>query len=247
MFGRDEELERVRSALLATDSDMSVFRTWQKQYDKIKKQWQSVRERYAAASLTTGRVEEDAAQMEQMLTGTKPLDRSEFACILKELKRLQNSFDHEFLISREDHEFHSTYDAILRLGIKALDAPDQKLILQSEIENLLELLRENLSKDAPDPKKLCFFYQYGTDQELAGLSPADRLSRIDRMYEANFEKPMLQLLTTAIHKADQKSGQLWGRSDRRSQRELAAIQILIDTAGGEPQQRAKGLLELLMA
>jgi hypothetical protein len=246
MFGRDEDLERVRSALIATDSDMSVFRSWQKQYDKLNKQWQSVRERYAGASLTTGRVEEDASQLERMLTGTVPMDLTEFTQILKELKRMQNSFDHEFVISKEDHEFHSTYDTILRLGVKALDSPDQRLILQSEIENLLELLRENLAKDAPDPRKLCFYYQNGTDQELAKLSPSDRLERIERTYEMDFEKPILQLLTSAVIRADQRSKQLLGRTDRRSRRELAAIQILIDT-GGEPEQRAKGLLELLMA
>ena len=54
---------------------------------------------------------------------------------------MQNNFDHEFLVNKEDQEFHSTYDTILRLGMKALNASDQKLLLQSEIENLLALLK----------------------------------------------------------------------------------------------------------
>ena len=74
---------------------------------------------------------------------------------------MQNNFDHEFLVSKEDQEFHSTYDTILRLGMKALNASDQKLLLQSEIENLLALLKENLEKEEPKIEALTFYYQLG--------------------------------------------------------------------------------------
>ena len=84
--------------------------------------------------------------MEQMLIAEQTADRKEFGRLLKDLRQMQNNFDHEFLVSKEDQEFHSTYDTILRLGMKALNASDQKLLLQSEIENLLALLKENLEK-----------------------------------------------------------------------------------------------------
>ena len=44
MFGKDDELEKVKSALAAMDGDMSAFRVWQKQYDKLNRQWQAVQE-----------------------------------------------------------------------------------------------------------------------------------------------------------------------------------------------------------
>ena len=94
----------------------------------------------------TKRVQEDAQLMEQMLIAEQTADRKEFGRLLKDLRQMQNNFDHEFLVSKEDQEFHSTYDTILRLGMKALNASDQKLLLQSEIENLLALLKGESGK-----------------------------------------------------------------------------------------------------
>ena len=135
MFGKDDELEKVKSALAAMDGDMSAFRVWQKQYDKLNRQWQAVQERYQKARQITEQVHRNAKQLEEILVDDTQGQRKEAARILKEWKRLQNGFDHEFLISKEDREFHSTYDTIVRLGIKAVDKEDQKLILQSEVEN----------------------------------------------------------------------------------------------------------------
>jgi hypothetical protein len=158
---------------------------------------------------------------------------------------MQNSFDHEFLISREDSEFHSTYDTILRLGTRALESSSQRLILQSEVENLQDLLRENLAKDAPDPRKLTLFYQYGTDSELAVLAPTDRLAKIERVYEARFSRPILQLLAEAVQRADAMAAQMRGSDDRRSRKTFAAIQVLLEVRG-TPQERARGILEVMM-
>ena len=140
MFGRNDFVENVKSALAAVDCDMGAFRSWQKMYDKLKKKKSEQEDRYRRCREQTKRVQEDAQLMEHMLTTAQSVDGKEFGRLLKDLRQMQNSFDHEFLVSKEDQEFHSTYDTILRLGTKALNAPDQKLLLQSEIENLLALL-----------------------------------------------------------------------------------------------------------
>ena len=85
-------------------------------------------DRYRRCREQTKRVQEDAQLMEHMLTTAQSVDGKEFGRLLKDLRQMQNSFDHEFLVSKEDQEFHSTYDTILRLGTKALNAPDQKLL-----------------------------------------------------------------------------------------------------------------------
>lgn len=247
MFGRDEELERIRAAFVVMDCDMNAFRSWQKQYEKLNKRWQAVQQRYNSAMFAAKRVEKTVRQMEQMITDAESMDRKEFAQLLKELRHLQSSFDHEFIISREDQEFHSTYDTVLKLGAKALDDPNQKLILQSEVENLADLLEENLEKELPDPRKLCFFYLFnGTDQELAGLSPSERAVRIDQVYEAGFETPILLLLTDAIARADARAEKLRAGGDRKSRKALDTIQVLLE-GGGEPRERARYLFELLMS
>ena len=178
MFGRNDFVENVKSALAAVDCDMGAFRSWQKMYDKLKKKKSEQEDRYRRCREQTKRVQEDAQLMEHMLTTAQSVDGKEFGRLLKDLRQMQNSFDHEFLVSKEDQEFHSTYDTILRLGTKALNAPDQKLLLQSEIENLLALLKENLEKEEPEIAALTFYYQFGSDQELAQLPPAEKLSKI---------------------------------------------------------------------
>ena len=182
MFGRNDFVENVKSALAAVDCDMGAFRSWQKMYDKLKKKKSEQEDRYRRCREQTKRVQEDAQLMEHMLTTAQSVDGKEFGRLLKDLRQMQNSFDHEFLVSKEDQEFHSTYDTILRLGTKALNAPDQKLLLQSEIENLLALLKENLEKEEPEIAALTFYYQFGSDQELAQLPPAEKLSKITYLY-----------------------------------------------------------------
>ena len=115
MFGRDEAFDKIKAALAATDSDMAAFKSWQKKYEKLSRQWQNVQTQYENARAATEWVNDAAGQMERMITGEKAYDKKEFAQLLKEMKRRQNGFDHEFLISAEDREFHSTYDTIVRL------------------------------------------------------------------------------------------------------------------------------------
>lgn len=228
MFGRNDFVENVKSALAAVDCDMGAFRSWQKMYDKLKKKKSEQGERYRRCREQTKRVQEDAQLMEHMLTTAQSVDGKEFGRLLKDLRQMQNSFDHEFLISKEDQEFHSTYDTILRLGTKALNAPDQKLLLQSEIENLLALLKENLEKEEPEIAALTFYYQFGSDQELAQLPPAEKLSKITYLYECEFRRPILQLLESGISGAREQKHTYETATDRGSRKKYETLQIFFD-------------------
>ena len=180
MFGRDEAFDKIKAALAATDSDMAAFKSWQKKYEKLSRQWQNVQTQYENARAATEWVNNAAGQMERMITGEKAYDKKEFAQLIKEMKRRQNGFDHEFLISAEDHEFHSTYDTIVRLGQKAYETADQRLILQSEIENLLALLRENLEKERPSAWKLAFYLMVASAIESADRKRIEYKGATDR-------------------------------------------------------------------
>ena len=239
MFGKDDELEKVKSALAAMDGDMSAFRLWQKQYDKLNRQWQAVQERYQKARQTTEQVHRNAKQLEEILVGDAQGRKKEAAQILKDWKRLQNGFDHEFLISKEDREFHSTYDTIVRLGIKAVDKEDQKLILQSEVENLIALLKENLGKEKPSAWKLCFYTLNHGEQELMELPPAEKLNCIDNTYQ-----PIIALLVFAIDRADARRETFADATNRKSRKLAEATAILDNRQGDEDtlEERAKRIL-----
>lgn len=227
MFGRNDFVENVKSALAAVDCDMGAFRSWQKMYDKLKKKKSEQEDRYRRCREQTKRVQEDAQLMEHMLTTAQSVDGKEFGRLLKDLRQMQNSFDHEFLVSKEDQEFHSTYDTILRLGTKALNAPDQKLLLQSEIENLLALLKENLEKEEPEIAALTFYYQFGSDQELAQLPPAEK-------------QPILRLLESGISSARQQKRTYETATDRGSRKKYETLQVFLD---GQPEHILEQMME----
>ena len=99
MFGRNDFVENVKSALAAVDCDMGAFRSWQKMYDKLKKKKSEQEDRYRRCREQTKRVQEDAQLMEHMLTTAQSVDGKEFGRLLKDLRQMQNSFDHEFLVT----------------------------------------------------------------------------------------------------------------------------------------------------
>lgn len=249
MFGKDEKLEKLKDALIAMGCDMGGFRSWQKQYEKVKKQWRNEDEHYKKAYALTERVETVADRFEEILTSQWGAGESEAQQLLKELKQLQNSFDHIFIISKNDQDFHSTYDAIIKLGVKALENAQQRILFQSEIENLLQMLRENLVKKAPDAKKLCIFYMYKTDADLEELSAQDKLKSVEDVYRIMFLEPMVKLLTDAIARADEKKGLLESSTDKRSRKSMESVQFLLSsTVGkGSPEERAVMLFEEIMA
>lgn len=248
MFGKRDETEELKEALAAVGCDMNRFRSWQKLYDKRNRQLDAVRSRYEQARQCAQQAMTDASRIEELLTGSTETDISAVSLLLKDLKRLQNRFDHEFLVSREDQELHSTYEAILRFGAEAAKDPSKHLIFQSEIENLIALLGENLEKETVDPGKLSFFYLSHTDEELSVLPPAERLALVNRVYEEEFLLPIRQMVEDAIWQADEQRETFRGNNDRKSARFLETLAILPEKTGEEPEvskRAARVLSEVL--
>lgn len=250
MFGKDD-LKELREALAVCGCDMNAFKSWQRQYEKLMKQMPSVRKQYESALCTTQEVYGTAQELERMLVAAETADKNiakEFAEMLKNLKKVQNTFNHEFIISRDDREFHSTYGSILKLGAKALEQPQQRLILQSEIENLLALLKENLEREKPKLHALCFFYQEHSDMELQDLSPAARVERIVQVYRSEFTEPVSRMLLECIPQADRRQEELAASADRRAKKEAEQLKILWSRPGEQLQvtERAKRILQELM-
>lgn len=248
MFGK-YDLRELKEALDVCSCDMNCFRHWQRQYERLMKQLPYVREQYENALYTAQEVYVTVQELEQIIVKRPDREKWEFQGLIKSLKKVQNTFDHEFMISREDKEFHSTYESILRLGVKALGDEQRRLILQSEIENLLAILEENLEKEEPRFEALCFFYQEHEVAELAELTPAGRMERIEELYQSEFVQPMVQLLADAMFYADSRRDELEYSSGRRGKREAELIRVLWNRAGEElpPPERARRVVQELMS
>ncbi len=256
MFGVEDEFKELKTALQTLDCDMAFVKSWQKSYDKTRKLLPGVIGRYSAARSAAVQAESILERLEQSMKDkdTAVWSREqlrEFQMHIRELKKLQNAFDHEFLVSKEDKELHLTYQTVIKLGAKLGEEMQQRIILQSEIENALSLLKENLEKEIPDYFQLGFFYLHDTDESLVDLPPSGRLERLRQNFETEFYAPMTKLLTDAIQKADTLKDTLeteQGKS-RRADRISEELRVLWNKEGENvpPQERADRLVRQLCA
>lgn len=248
MFGKENGRE-VRLALEETGCNMILWKQWQKKYEKLLKQLPAVREKFERVKTTTKEVEKIARGMERIIADRQQTAKAkEFAELVKELKKMQNTFDHPFLISGEDKEFHSTYDSILKLGTRACQEEKQSLILQSEIENLLALLAENLDRKEPDINALGYYCMEYDLQMLTELSPMVRLEKVESIYESEFKRPFIRMVSEGILFADGRKSVLEDTSDRGLQKQADHLRILWrkEQPDATVEQRAEGILKELM-
>ena len=195
MLGEDEELKKLKKRMQAAGCDMDVVKKWQKQLHAVKKQYASVYGAYEMAYESLRDVDSCMKDLEKMLSSSDGTwDRfaiRQIQDICKILKRIKNAYDHEFVVSKSDAEFHLISETIRRLGEKFDGSGEQKILLQSEVENLRALISEKLKRNKPDGVQLTFFYMGHRDEELAELPPESRLELIQNVFEQEFLMLML--------------------------------------------------------
>ena len=91
---------------------------------------------------------------------------------------------HECTIRKDDLDFASTYDYINQAAIEY--ESDQRLMLQSELENLLHTISEIVEWEEPNFCALALFYQYGSREELADIENGQRNEMLIKYYKGQF-------------------------------------------------------------
>lgn len=203
-FGFDDSLKELKKEWKEAGVDMGYVREWQKLYDKVKKQAPQLETQYTQVKNDLKRVYTCLQDMEQLLISSKSdLRNSEVRKSLvdmaKELKKCQNAFNHEFLISKEDKDFHSTYASILTLCGKNITEQKEALILQSEVENLLSLTKEALEKKWPSFCAMAYYYIDRTDKDIFDLPHSDKIEKVNRIYANEFYNPIQQVLLNHLN------------------------------------------------
>lgn len=192
MFGEDPQVKELKKELQNAGCDMSVVKSWQKQLDRISKLYPMTKNRYQSARQNLDCAQEAFTRMETMLMqdfAWSDAATKEFAMLRKEIKHYKDCMDHEFLVSGEDHEFHSTFNTILKL----MDGYDGKnrVILKSEVENIRSMSAEILERPMPGLIALSYFYVNHDDSELVDIPPKERLKLIESGIEEEFWRPIL--------------------------------------------------------
>lgn len=193
LFGEDS-LKGLKKELKTVGADMGFVKGWQKVFDKVKKNCVQLEAQYTQAKTELEQVHTVLKKMEQSLIARKD-DLIECA---KELKKFQGHFNQEFLIGKEDKEFHLIYQTILNLCAKGCKSQKEVLILQSEVENILAVAEEALAKEWPDFRALAYFYLERTDREIYDLPHSDKVAEVERIYETEFLAPMRTVLVKCL-------------------------------------------------
>ncbi len=193
MFGEDPRIKELKRKLQAAGCDMSVVKTWQKQLDRITKMYPVAKNQYQSARQNLDCAKEAFSRMEDMLMldfAWSQAAAKEMAMLRKELRHYKDAMDHEFLVSGEDQEFHSTFQTIIKL----MDGYDGKnrVILKSEVENIRHMADEILERPMPGLIALSYFYVNHDDSELVDIPPKQRLALIEQGVEEEFWKPILE-------------------------------------------------------
>lgn len=190
LFGEDS-LKGLKKELKSAGADMHFVKEWQKSFDKVKKGSIQIEAQYTQAKKELQQVHTILKEMEQKLVAGE----TDLVNPAKELKKYQGHFNQEFLISKEDKEFHLTYQTLLTLCSKGFKEQKDVLILQSEVENILAVTEEALDKEWPHFRAMAYFYLDRTDKEIFDLPHADKVLEVNRIYENEFLAPMRQVLT----------------------------------------------------
>ena len=194
MFGFDDSLKGLKKELKAAGVDLAFVKQWQKSYDKVRKQSAVLKTQYTQSKTDLETVYQSLKAMEQKLIAGD----SDLSVEVKGLKQYKSSFNQEFLIGKEDKEFHLTFSTILSLGEKKSSAQKDMLILQSEIENLLAVTKEALEKEWPEFRAMAYFYIERTDKEILDMPHVEKVAYVQSIYEDEFLKPMTQVLQSAF-------------------------------------------------
>lgn len=194
MFGFEDSLKDLKKELKTAGADVSFVKAWQKSYDKVRKQSAVLKAEYTKAKMDLESVYQSLKTMEQKLIAGD----SDLSSEVKGLRQYKTSFNQEFLIGKEDKEFHLTFATILSLGEKKISAQKDMLILQSEIENLLAVTKEALEKQWPEFRAMAYFYIERTDRDIIDMPHTEKVAYVQRIYEDEFIKPMMQVLESAL-------------------------------------------------
>lgn len=194
MFGFEDSLKQLKKELKSAGVDVSFVKEWQKSYDKVRKQSAILKAQYTQAKLDLEMVYQSLKTMEKkLIAGDADMTSS-----VKGLKQYKTSFNQEFLIGKEDKEFHLTFQTILSLGEKKISGQRDMLILQSEVENLLAVTKEALEKEWPEFRAMAYFYIERTDRDIIDMPHNEKVSYVQRIYADEFVKPMTQVLESAF-------------------------------------------------
>lgn len=247
-MGLDQEEKDLKNAMQVAGANMSEVKEWLKVYEKTRKASLTVAGQYYDVRNCLMKLLEDSMQMESILRtgiGISGQQGQQFREILKTMRKQRGIFDSEFLISKADKDFHTTFDAVVMLGTKFVEEQQNGILLQSEIENLIALIQEGLEREKPDLFALSYFYLKRSNKELENLTFPEKVTKVMRVYQTEFISGIQKQIVACMKQCDYLCEQCEGRTDKKSMKILQDLQPLLamGKADVSPGRRAERLIQ----
>ena len=247
-MGLDQEEKDLKNAMQVAGANMSEVKEWLKVYEKTRKASLTVAGQYYDVRTCLMQLLEDSMQMESILRtgiGISGQQGQQFREILKTMRKQRGIFDSEFLISKADKDFHTTFDAVVMLGTKFVEEQQNGILLQSEIENLIALIQEGLEREKPDLFALSYFYLKRSNKELENLTFPEKVTKVMRVYQTEFISGIQKQIVACMKQCDYLCEQCEGRTDKKSMKILQDLQPLLamGKADVSPGRRAERLIQ----
>lgn len=247
-MGLDQEEKDLKNAMQVAGANMSEVKEWLKVYEKTRKASLTVAGQYYDVRNCLMKLLEDSMQMESILRtgiGISGQQEQQFREILKNMRKQRGMFDSEFLISKADKDFHTTFDAVVMLGTKFVEEQQNGILLQSEIENLIALIQEGLEREKPDLFALSYFYLKRSNKELENLTFPEKVTKVMRVYQTEFISGIQKQIVACMKQCDYLCEQCEGRTDKKSMKILQDLQPLLamGKADVSPGRRAEHLIQ----
>lgn len=255
LLGLDSEEKKLKTALEVTGADMVFVKNWLKLYERTKKSAAYVVKSYYAARNSLVELQENLRILEKLVIGFPVLaleQKKLFRELIRDMKKLQGNAGNEFLISREDRDFHTTLESVVKLSEQYIFGECDGIIFRSEIENLIDLTDEGMQREKPDLFALGYFYLNRTDEELSGMTMAEKKAKIERVFYQEFALEMIEQMSQCIQRADgmwEKYHTDHSRKMNHLMEDIAPLMIqhnkgnVLEETSQNPDTRAKAILD----
>lgn len=230
ILGLGESEKQFKNAMEAAGADMSVVNSWLKLYQKTKKNSVNVTNKYYVVKANLNKLLSNLKEIEQLIISETQDDavKKRIGILIRDCKSMKNEFDDEFLINKDDKDFHMTLESVIKLGTNFSESSSgERIIFQSEVENLIHLADEGTSREKPDLFALSYFYLEHSNKDLQELNFRQKIDEVHGIFKTEFYDGISKEITSCVVRARKMSDDFGDDPDKKSMRILKDLAPLL--------------------